>query len=357
MSARKSEPANILNNMERQTTLSSDSAELVARTQELDRERQQGITRRADRQFAFLALFEWVCAICAALWIAPRAWSGQSSTIHPHVWIAIGLGGFIISLPVGLAFLRPGTALTRHVTAASQMLMAGLLVHMNGGRLETHFIYFGLLAFLSFYYDWRILVTATVVAGSDHVLRAIMWPESMYGVPGVTLWRPLEHAAWVVFEVVVLILSIQENRKGMRSVARRQARLEGMSDHITSEVKARTAELADSEERYRFTFENNPLPMWLCDVETLMFLAVNQQAVRKYGYSEAEFLRMHTFEIRPAEDLEAFKAFLAHMPSGATPIKQWRHRKKDGTIMDVEVTSQPAKECARLHAARRDWRE
>ena len=329
--------------MEPETIFFSDPQQLVARTEELDRERLDAITLRADRQFAVLAVIEWACAICAAWWIAPLAWNGQTSTIHPHVWIAIGLGGLIISLPVGLALTRPGTSLTRHVTAASQMLMAGLLVHMTGGRIETHFAYFGLLAFLSFYYDWWILVTATVVAGSDHLLRAIMWPESMYGVPAVTLWRPLEHAGWVVFEIVVLVLSIQENRRGMRAVARRQSRLEAVSAQVTSEVEARTAQLAESEERYRTIFEDSPLPMWVCDTETLTFLAVNQQAVRKYGYSEAEFLRMHTHAIRPREETVAVKAFLGNRALHKSPMQQWRHRKKDGTIIDVELTSRPIK--------------
>src|SRR5207244_1889576 len=98
---------------------------------------------------------------------------------------ALGVGGVIVSLPVALARFRAGLTITRHITAASQMLMAGLLVHVTGGRIETHFSYFGLLAFLSFYRDWRVLITATAVTGADHLLRAYFWPESLYGTSSV----------------------------------------------------------------------------------------------------------------------------------------------------------------------------
>jgi PAS domain S-box-containing protein len=178
-----------------------------------------------------------------------------------------------------------------------------------------------------------------VVTGLDHVLRAILWPESMYGVTSVEFWRPLEHAGWVIFEVAFLTDFIVQSRKSMLGTVERQARLEGVSEEITASVLTRTRELEDSEKRYRLMFENSPMPMWLCDAETGMFVGVNQQAVRNYGYSEAEFLCMHTFEIRPADDLEAFKEFLENMPDGIAPMRHWRHRRKDGTVMDVEVTS------------------
>ena len=66
--------------------------------------------------------------------------------------------------------------------------------------------------------------------------------------------------------------------------------------------KMAEAELRASEERYRFLFESNPLPMWVCDLETLRFLAVNETAVMHYGYSEDEFLAMTIRDIRPSAD-------------------------------------------------------
>ena len=73
--------------------------------------------------------------------------------------------------------------MTRHSIAVAQMLMGALLIHLSGGRIETHFHVFGSLAFLAFYRDWTVLVSASVVVAADHLLRGLFWPQSVYGVP------------------------------------------------------------------------------------------------------------------------------------------------------------------------------
>ena len=88
------------------------------------------------------------------------------------------------------------------------MLMGALLIHLTGGRIETHFHVFGSLAFLAFYRDWRVLVPATIVVALDHLLRGIFWPQSVYGVLVASQWRWLEHAAWVLFEDVFLVVVV-----------------------------------------------------------------------------------------------------------------------------------------------------
>src|SRR5262249_34999277 len=82
-----------------------------------------------------------------------------------------------ISLPVSLALLQPGRVLTRHTIGIAQMLMGALLIHLTGGRLETHFHVFGSLAFLAFYRDWRVLVSASAVVAADHFFRGLFWPS------------------------------------------------------------------------------------------------------------------------------------------------------------------------------------
>ena len=96
------------------------------------------------------------------------------------------------------------------------MLMGALLIHLTGGRIETHFHVFGSLAFLAFYRDWRVLVPATIVVALDHLLRGIFWPQSVYGVLVASQWRWLEHAAWVVFEDVFLVVSCLRSVAEMR---------------------------------------------------------------------------------------------------------------------------------------------
>jgi methyl-accepting chemotaxis protein len=207
----------------------------LGRADALFRSHMQTIFRGTDRLFAGLLACEWLAGIAVALWVSPSTWAGLESTTHPHVWVALVLGGGIVSLPIFLALTMPGHPVTRHCIAAGQMLYAGLLIHLTGGRLETHFLIFGSLAFLAFYRDWRVLVTASAVTAADHILRELWWPQSVYGLAGTTGWRWAEHAWWVVFEDAFLILSCLRGVAEMRAIAERQARLE--RDQLESAVR------------------------------------------------------------------------------------------------------------------------
>ncbi|MBM3180886.1 MAG: PAS domain S-box protein [Chloroflexi bacterium] len=107
---------------------------------------------------------------------------------------------------------------------------------------------------------------------------------------------------------------------------------------ITERVLA-IEKLHKSEEKYRFLFENNPLPMWVYDLKTLAFLAVNDSAVEKYGYTREEFLHMTIVDIRPTEDVPRLTKDLAEQRPILQHSGEWRHLLKDGTIIDVEITS------------------
>lgn len=108
-----------------------------------------------------------------------------------------------------------------------------------------------------------------------------------------------------------------------------------------SERKRVLEALRQSEERYRLLFDHNPVPMWLYDAETLHFVAVNETAVRNYGYTEEEFLGMSIGQIRPEEDLERFIENVRATRDEPLTVSEWRHRRKDGTILHVEVMSRP----------------
>lgn len=222
---------------------SSEQTAVNRRAGELLLLQQQANYKRTDRLFACLMVLQFVCGVLAAFTISPRTWTGTVSQVHAHVWAATILGGAIIVLPVSMAMLMPGRTATRHVIACAQLLFSGLLIHVTGGRIETHFHVFGSLAFLVFYRDWRVLISASVVTALDHVLRGMFWPESIFGVMSATWWRPLEHAGWVVFMDIFLIHATVMATREMSEIANRRAELEAARDSIERTVQKRTAEL------------------------------------------------------------------------------------------------------------------
>ncbi len=135
----------------------------------------------------------------------------------------------------------------------------------------------------------------------------------------------------------------------VRKLEQRNIELEGARDRLAATVerlneairqqKEVEEALRDSEERYRLLFEKNPEPMWVFDEKTLAFLAVNQAACRHYGYSHEEFLSMTIRDIRPAEDVPALLAQIAEESRDHEEAGVWRHRRKDGSIIEVEIVS------------------
>lgn len=97
--------------------------------------------------------------------------------------------------------------------------------------------------------------------------------------------------------------------------------------------------LRQSEENYRYMFVNNPQPMWIYNLETLSFLEVNSAAINHYGYSREEFLSMTLMDIRPKEDIDLLLADVKHSSTILNPSAQWRHLKKNGEIIIVEIVS------------------
>ena len=118
----------------------------------------------------------------------------------------------------------------------------------------------------------------------------------------------------------------------------RVGELQGIARDVTSRREIEQ-ELLASERHYRLLFEGNPLSMWVFDVETLQFLDVNDAAIRHYGYSREEFLGMTIKDIRPAEDVSELMSVLTSSVGDCGNVSHLlRHRKKDGSVIDVEVS-------------------
>ncbi len=292
----------------------------LRRAQELFGRHQQIIFKHTDRLFAGLMAFQWVAGIIAAYWISPKTWSGPYSQTHPHIYAAAFLGGAISILPIALAIVQPGRDTTRYAIATAQMLMSALLIHLTGGRIETHFHVFGSLAFLSFYRDWRVLIPATVVIAADHLLRGIYFPQSVYGVLTTSEWRWLEHAGWVIFEDSFLIASCLRGRKEMWQIAERTAAKEA------------------SEERYRSVVEQTAEGIVLLEPESGRILECNPAFLNLVGYTpeEVSTLTVHDFTVGDCETGDRIQRIL----EGADSITgECQYRLKNGSLIEVSINT------------------
>lgn len=106
-----------------------------------------------------------------------------------------------------------------------------------------------------------------------------------------------------------------------------------------NESKLAEEELLQSEQKYRLLFYNNPLPMWMTTIPGLDFIDVNESAIKQYGYTREEFLKMNTSDLRPAEDVPEFLREVDKMNADEINTRSWRHKKKDGSIIYVETYS------------------
>ena len=203
------------------------------------------VTQRTRLERMFLALFgvQWLAAVVVALVYSPTAWADKANAPGGYLTLAIIGGGLLTLLPALLVRFQPGTALSRHTIAIVQILWSSMFIHLSGGRIETHFHIFGSLAWLAFFLDWKVLVTATVMVALDHLLRGLLVPESVYGMMHAGHWRFVEHALWVAFEDVILFITCRNGLRSIAEVAGRQAKLEEMAENQTIAIDMAIAEM------------------------------------------------------------------------------------------------------------------
>lgn len=279
------------------------------------------VYRNTSYLFAALMSFQWVASVVIAWFVSPLTWNGTQSQIHPHVWTAIIFGGAITSLPVSLALKYPEAKYTRYTIAVGQMMMSGLLIHLTGGRIETHFHIFGSLAFLSFYRDWRVMIPATIVTAADHIFRGWFYPQSMYGILTGGEWRWIEHAAWVVFEDIFLIASCVANAKEMRTIA------------------VNSAALNANEARYRAVVEQMSEGIYLLEPETFRVIECNQTFANLIGCKDIEEAKTLTvFDFTNLEEREVKNMVKIIRQKNHSMSIEIKYVHRDGSPLDFEVS-------------------
>lgn len=118
---------------------------------------------------------------------------------------------------------------------------------------------------------------------------------------------------------------------------KQSAEIQRLNSTLEQRVLERTELLNQSEIKYRHLFQNNPMPVWVLDADTLNFIDVNESASKLYGYSREEFLSMSSVDLRPDEEKSRYLKLDRNLP-GTHNTGLWKHRKKDGSIIHAEVT-------------------
>ncbi len=239
----------------------------------------------------------WAFRFTVGAGVAGLLWGLAGSVLYPvsslpHQFLVIFLIGgmamvaMVVLAPVRqafYAFMLPALALL-----ATTVFLQGTMLHLFMGAL--------------------ILVYLLIVLSTAPILTAMM-----------------RDSLQVKFENTALVERLSDaNRE--------------LSARIGSQQRAEEV-LRQSEQRYRYMFEANPLPMWIRDERTMAILAVNEAALQSYGYSREEFLKLKASDLIAPEEISRFLETVTSRDPGGGYTNYWHHRRRDGSVMEVETDS------------------
>jgi PAS domain S-box-containing protein len=163
------------------------------------------------------------------------------------------------------------------------------------------------------------------------LLVSVLLIDFLFIEPYLALW-PQQRADALKLAVLVTA-GIGSNMLSMLTYReRRRAKANLDLTHLAEAAQR------ESEANYRLLFEGNPLPMWVYDLETLVFIAVNKSAIDHYGYSREEFLAMTIKDIQTPESFKSLLEQISETPDGLPAAGTWLHLKKNGSVIEVEMT-------------------
>ncbi|MBN9502436.1 MAG: hypothetical protein BGO01_12670 [Armatimonadetes bacterium 55-13] len=317
-------------------------ASVNARAAELRTHMMGQVHRKTDRMFFWLMLVQLIGTIVASLILSPHTYNGTIKSIHPHVIFAMALGALIAAPVLGVTWFMPGSQVSRFTVAICQPLMSALMIHVSGGRIETHFHIFGSLAFIAFYRDWRLLVPTTLIIAADHIVRGIYAPLSVYGMVSGQEWRFIEHAAWVIFEDIILVAFCIGGVRDVQTLAKRQAQLEYTNQNIEKTVVARTDALKRTELRNSAVLANarDAIVSINAHGEILEF---NPAAEEMFGISESQSLMTHFADLFSPHNAnhwieDCLRDGLADLESKTNQPMELLAVNRDGEEFAVEVS-------------------
>ncbi len=152
-------------------------------------------------------------------------------------------------------------------------------------------------------------------------------PSAMFGIGVFSVFSAAAYVSMLSFNYANIVM--QQQRDLEREVARR------------SDIESALRQAKDKAEHlgasFRLLFADNPIPMWVYEIETLRFLEVNDAAIAQYGYSREQFLAMTIDQIRPPEDAPSVRVAAKDVRTHFGRAGVWRHRKADGSDILVDV--------------------
>jgi PAS domain S-box-containing protein len=257
-----------------------DSTQREARAREVRHDVVAQLTMGTHRAFRILFAAQWAIAVLLA-WYTGVPGDGR-------LWITLILGG-TLCLP-GSLFTRgaPLAWWTRHWVALNQIAWSWLYVWLLEGHAEAQFHLFVSLAFLAFYRDWRVLITAMAAAIAWPLLRIGMLPDS-YAI-GASAWaRLLNQAIYVAAETAMLLITVNQGMKTVWRFATDAAELQLTNENFKRDVGERTAELLRSREQYRLIAETTRAIPFELDLAHGRFTYIGPQAEKLLGFEAARW--------------------------------------------------------------------
>ena len=254
-----------------------DSTQRVARAREVRHDVVAQLTSGIHGTFRVLFAIQWVAAVALA-W--QTALPGDS-----RVAFTLILGGMLCVPPLLFARAAPFAWWSRHFIAVCQMAWSTLFMWLLEGRPEAQFHMFVSLAFLAFYRDRKVLMTATIAGITYPILRILMLPDS-FTIGASAWWRIFDHSVWVVAEAGILMVAVRQSLKTVRNFADLIADLQLANESAAADMGARTAELRRSREQYRLIAETTRAIPFELDLAHGRFTYVGPQAEQMLGIPE-----------------------------------------------------------------------
>ena len=303
-------------------------AHVAERFQQAESERM----RRFHWLFGWLLLAEWpVIALIAAR--GPHRLDGFSLPA-----LVLCLGTLLVVPAICLMGRCPDAAVTRHAVAVAQMGFCALFIGVCDGRAQAHFLIFASLAFLALYRDWRVIATATVVTGLDHVGRGHWHPQSLYGASEPQAGLTAEHVAWIGLVAGLLVWGCVASRRELWLACERDEDNDRLLGELERRLNDRTAAVSRIEERTSSLLRNLSIGIFEAARSGEVLLA-NKAMLRLMGLDDTSRASLDSVRGPVASPEERARFWAILDAEGEVHGFESTLRKSDGRLITVVINA------------------